>query len=239
MLQLPRADEGGHQSGQQLFPDHSSRPDNQSGIDIRNQPIPPAPAATLPSSGLLALPPGLGAFYIPGHDPNSYVDSWNFTIERQIAPNFVVSLAYVGNVGRHIYQSWDVNAPVPGPGDVNTRRPLNDIGIDTAISERCTVCSNSNYNALQFVVKKQMSMGYLIQSGTSPGPKPSINPPGGFSGGALNPTIDLNASYAPDNNNRAVVWTLAHQWHLPYGKGLHWGANAGGGAAGHTRRMGL
>ena len=190
-----------------------------------NQPIPPAPATALPSSGVLALPPGLGAFYIPGHDPNSYVDSWNFTVERQIAPNFVVSLAYVGNVGRHIYQSWDVNAPVPGPGDVNTRRPLNDIGIDTTISERCG-CSNSNYNALQFVVKKQMSMGYSIQSALT-WSKALDQPFGGFSGGTLNP-FDLNSSYAPDNNNRAVVWTLAHQWNLPYGKGLRWGANAGG-----------
>ena len=128
-----------------------------------NQAIPPAPAATLPSSGLLPLPQGLGAFYIPTHDPNSYVDSWNFTVERQVAPNFVVSLAYVGNVGRHIYQSWDYNAPIPGPGDVNSRRPLDYLGIDTSVSQRCG-CSNSSYNALQFVVKKQVSMGYSIQS---------------------------------------------------------------------------
>jgi len=190
-----------------------------------NQPIPAAPAATLPSSGLLPLPPGLGAFYIPVNDPNSYVDSWNFTIERQLASNFVVSLAYVGNVGRHIYQSWDYNAPVPGPGDVNSRRPLDYLGIDTSVSQRCG-CANSNYNALQFVVKKQVSMGYSIQSNFT-WSKALDQPFGGFSGGTLDP-YDRNASYAPDNNNRAVVWTLAHQWHLPYGKGLHWGSNAGG-----------
>jgi len=190
-----------------------------------NQTLPPAPLPTLPSSGLLPLPQGLGAFYIPVHNPNSYVDSWNFTIERQLASNFVVSLAYVGNVGRHIYQSWDYNAPIPGPGDVNSRRPLNYLGIDTTIGQRCG-CANSNYNALQFVVKKQISMGYSLQS-TLTWSKALDQPFGGFSGGALDP-YDRNASYAPDNNNRAIVWTLAHQWNLPYGKGLRWGSNAGG-----------
>jgi len=190
-----------------------------------NQPLPPAPLPSLPSSGLLALPQGLGAFYIPTNDANSYVDSWNLTIERQFASNFVVSLAYVGNVGRHIYQSWDYNAPVPGPGDVNSRRPLNYLGIDTTIGQRCG-CANSNYNALQFVVKKQVSMGYSVQS-TFTWSKALDQPFGGFSGGTLDP-YDRKASYAPDNNNRAIVWTLAHQWNLPYGKGLRWGSTAGG-----------
>ncbi len=189
-----------------------------------NVPIPTVPAATLPNSGLLPLPPGLGAFYIPTHNPNSSVDSWNFTVEHQLSPNWVVSAAYVGNAGRHIYQSWDFNAPVPGPGDVNTRRPLNYLGIDTTVSERCD-CANSSYNALQLVVKKQVSMGYSIQSNFT-WSKALDQPFGGFSGGPLNP-FDRNASYAPDNNNRAVVWTLAHQWTLPYGKGAHWGSSAG------------
>jgi len=39
---------------------------------------------------------------------------------------------------------------------------------------------------------------------------------------------DRNASYAPDNNNRGIAWTLAHQWNLPYGQVLRWGSNAGG-----------
>ena len=100
-------------------------------------------------------------------------------------PNFALSLAYVGNVGRHIYQSWDYNAPVPGPGDVNSRRPLDYLGIDTSSRQRCG-CANSNYNALQFVVKKQVSMGYSLQSNLT-WSKALDQPFGGFSGGALEP----------------------------------------------------
>lgn len=188
-----------------------------------NQPLPPAPLPVLPQSGLLPLPQGLGAFYIPFHNPNSYVDSWNFTVEHQLAGNFDVSLAYVGNVGRHIYQSWNINSAIPGPGPVNSRRPLDPLGIDTSVSQRCG-CANSNYNALQFVVKRRFNANYSFQSNFT-WSKALDQPFGGFSGGTLNP-YDRNASYAPDNNNRAVVWTLAHEWRLPYGKDQHWGSNA-------------
>jgi hypothetical protein len=190
-----------------------------------NQPLPPAPLPVLPKSGLLPLPAGLGAFYIPFNNPTSSVDSWNVTLERQLTPNFDVSVAYVGNVGRHLYNSWNFNSAIPGPGPVDARRPLNSLGIDTNVSERCD-CANSNYNALQLVVKKQLSAGYSIVSNFT-WSKALDLPFGGFSGGPMNP-YDRNASYAPDNNNRTVVWTLAHEWHLPYGRGLRWGSTASG-----------
>jgi hypothetical protein len=189
-----------------------------------NQPIPPAPLPVLPKSGLLPLPQGLGAFYVPFDSPTAYVDSWNLTLEQQFTPTLDVSLAYVGNVGRHLYNSWNLNSAVPGPGPVNSRRPLDPLGIDTSVSERCN-CSSSSYNALQFVAKKQLNAGYTIQSNFT-WSKALDLPYGGFSGGVMNP-YDRKASYAPDNNNREFVWTLAHEWNLPYGKGQHWGSNVG------------
>ncbi len=188
-----------------------------------NQALPPAPLPTLPSSGLLPLPQGLGAFAIPFNNPTAYVDSWNFTVQQQLNPNLVFSVGYVGNVGRHIYNSWDLNAAIPGPGPVNPRRPLNPLGIDSSVGERCD-CGSSNYNSLQVVLDKRLTSGYSIHSAFT-WSKAMALPYGGFTGSNMDP-YDRNASYAPMYNNRAFVWTLAHEWNLPYGRGLHWGSNA-------------
>jgi len=188
-----------------------------------NQALPPAPLPVLPSSGLLPLPQGLGAFAIPFNNPTAYVDSWNFTLQHQVNPNLVFSAGYVGNAGRNIYNSWNLNAAVPGPGLVNPRRPLNPLGIDTSIGERCN-CENSNYNSLQVVVDKRLTSGYSIHSAFTWSKALSL-PYGGFSGGPMDP-YNLNASYAPTDNNREFVWTLAHEWNLPYGKGQQWGSGA-------------
>ena len=76
----------GRTSARSTATSRSSFPGSQQpGCSIRISPPACASAVTLPVSGLLPLPQGLGAFYIPVHNPNSYVDSWNFTIEHQLA----------------------------------------------------------------------------------------------------------------------------------------------------------
>ena len=73
-------------------------------------------------------------------------------------------------------------------------------------------------------MNKRFSGGYSILS-TFNWSKALSLPYGGFTAGAQNP-YDRVASRAPQYNNRAIVWTVAHQWNLPYGKGQHWGASA-------------
>jgi len=112
-----------------------------------NEPLPPAPANVFPSNGLIPIltVPGLGAFAVPFSNPTPYVDSWNLTVQQQLKPSLSVSAAYVGNVGRHNYGTWDLNAPIPGPGPLTSREPLyQSLGINwLGIGERCT-CISSN-----------------------------------------------------------------------------------------------
>ncbi|HLI34355.1 MAG TPA: hypothetical protein VKW70_04865, partial [Terriglobia bacterium] len=73
---------------------------------------------------------------------------------------------------------------------------------------------------------KRLTSGYSIHSAFT-WSKAMALPYGGFTGSNMDP-YDRNASYAPMYNNRAFAWTLAHEWNLPYGRGLHWGASASG-----------
>jgi hypothetical protein len=186
-------------------------------------PMPAAPVPAFPSNGILPVPAGAGAYGIPFKNQNAYLDLWNLTVQHQFAPDLSMSLAYVGNVGRHLYNGYNMNAAVPGPGaDISLRRPLyNKFGIDTAVGMRAP-CGHSAYDALEFVVDKRMAQGYTIHSVVTWQKALTLS----YSGGETQDPYDRSLGYAPDGNNRAFVWTMSHIWNLPYGKDQRWGATA-------------
>jgi hypothetical protein len=191
-----------------------------------DQTVPPPPQLAFPESGLLPLPPGTRPLSVPFDTRTSYVDSWNLTLQHQLMQDMSLSLAYVGNVGRKLFSGYDINAPVPGPGDVDPRRRYHfDPGVDVQISNRCH-CTNSSYNALQMVVEKRFSGGYSINSSYT-WSKALDSEFGGFgwAGQSLNPH-NLKSMYGISEYNRASLWTLGHVWQLPYGSGQRWGSNA-------------
>ena len=188
---------------------------------------PPAPPALFPESGHLPVPPGDSVQGVDYNYKPEYVDSWNLTLERQLARDLKLSVAYVGNTS-HQYDTPDLNAAPPGPGDFLSRRPLyQKFGIDGPVSVLYTNL-RANYNALQVVVEKRFSNGYTLNSSYA-WAKALDRMSGGFEAGGqgTNP-YDRDGSYGVSAYNRASVWTLSHVWQLPYGKGMRYGSNAGG-----------
>ena len=196
------------------------------GLYSLDQPVPPPPQTAFPESGLLPLPPGTRPLYVPFDTRTSYVDSWNLTLQHQLTQDMSISVAYVGNVGRKLFSNVDINAPVPGPGDVDPRRRYHlKPGVDVQVLDRCH-CENSNYNALQVVVEKRFSSGYSIHSAYTWSKAMDVEFGGfGWGGQSQNPH-DVGASYGISEYNRAGLWTLGHVWRLPYGSGQRWGSGA-------------
>ncbi len=188
-----------------------------------NTPIPPAPLPVFPSDGLIPLPAGLGAYAIPFTNQNAYVDTWNLTVQHQLQANLSMSVAYVGNVGRHLYNGYNMNAAIPGPGsDISSRRPLyNQFGIDTSVGMRAP-CGKSAYDALEYTIEKRFSGGYSFLSNLTWQKALSLS----YNSLTTQDPYARNLSYSPDGNNRALVWTMAHTLNLPYGKGQRWGGSA-------------
>ena len=54
---------------------------------------------------------------------NGDMQHWNLAVERELPSIGVVTLAYAGSKGSHLVRPIDVNQPLPGPGDVDPRRP--------------------------------------------------------------------------------------------------------------------
>jgi hypothetical protein len=122
-------------------------------------------------------PLGGGTGSSPDYGPNSltatgtptfrvpnYFD-YNLTVERQILPSTVLSVAYVGNQARHLVGEFDENQPTVAarlaatPGtDVNAIRPYAGYSY---IQDRAPMFT-SNYNSLQITVNHRSSHGLTV-----------------------------------------------------------------------------
>ncbi|HEX4758466.1 MAG TPA: hypothetical protein VH308_10800 [Terracidiphilus sp.] len=57
-------------------------------------------------------PPAIGALGV--NFKIAYVESFDLDIQKQLPGNFLLDIAYVGNTGRHLANSIDLNEPLPG-----------------------------------------------------------------------------------------------------------------------------
>ncbi len=182
---------------------------------------PPPQSPQVSSSGRYPLPNGIGINYFT--DPlDSYripeVYFWNFTVQQQIAKDFALEVAYVGNVGRHLFLALNRNQAVPGPGDFAPRRPFyNQYGLTQGLYQYCN-CDNSNYNSLQTKLQKQFSSGFdFLLTYTYSKALGDSEGAGGFSD-----NYNVRASYGPMSWDRTHMITLEHNLDLPFGRGRRW-----------------
>jgi hypothetical protein len=186
---------------------------------LNGPPTPPNPPVG--ANGTYPLPNGivinaytwpLSAYRIPG------VYFWNFTIQHQITSDLALEAAYVGNVGRHLYEALNQNQAIPGPGDYDPRRPFYQLyGLAQPIIQYCN-CGNSNYNALQTKLRKRFSHGIDFLLTYTWSKVLDDNEGGSVFGNNYNTRPD----YGPAAWDREHVVTFTHNWDLPFGKGRRW-----------------
>jgi len=188
---------------------------------------PPAPAnPPVGSNGQYPLPDGISPFNFfwplsAYRVPEAYF--WNFTIQHQFGNGLAFQVAYVGNVGRHLYVNPNLNQAVPGPGSLDSRRPFfPQFGLEQGIYYTCN-CDNSNYNGLQVRAEKRASHGLDFTVNYTYGKAMGST---NFGGGGFDNNRDWGASYGPLSFNSIHALTLINVWQIPYGHGQHWGASA-------------
>jgi hypothetical protein len=82
---------------------------------------------------------------------------------------------------------------------------------------------------MQFIVDKRFSNGYSLTSSFTWSKSLDTEIAGFAWADQGTDPYDREASYGVGTNqDRAAVWSLTHNWQLPYGQGLHWGSNATG-----------
>jgi hypothetical protein len=69
--------------------------------------------------------PSVSGIHIDAND--AYVQQWNLYLERMLTNNLVVKAGYVGTKSTGLEIARNPNTPLPGPGDVQARRPFNNL----------------------------------------------------------------------------------------------------------------
>jgi len=154
----------------------------------------------------------------------SYTQQWNFHIQRQLVQDLMIEVGYVGTKGTKLSAFLNANTALPGPGDVQPRRPFPDL---TPMSRMSNEVS-SNYHGLQFKVDKRFSDGISMRANYAWGKTIDVGG-AGFSASATpqNP-LDFQADRGLSALHREHTFTLDYIWQLPFGRGRRYGANMSG-----------
>jgi outer membrane receptor protein involved in Fe transport len=197
-------------------------------------PTAPAPLPPFPPNGQISYedaPGGSIIFVGKGTNPHSYIDTWNVTLEHAFPYQITASVAYVGNIGRHLWDNVDINMPPPGPGTFDSRRPyFANYGWSAAETQRNNAPAGypemrSNYNSLQLHAEKRFHQGlYLLSNFTW---ARSLDD-GTFGPGGNQFCYSCN--YGPSDAVRPWTWVSAANYELPFGRGRAYGNGVSRGA---------
>ena len=109
----------------------------------------PTVSQGFPALQPIIIPPtpnGVGYSVAPNFRP-SYAEQFNGGIEQEIVPlEMVLKFVGVGNLGRHLQDTWNANQPIPGSTSTVSRRPLYSL----TPAERCRLlsCPTASQNTL-------------------------------------------------------------------------------------------
>ena len=144
------------------------------------------------------------------------IDEWNFNIQNQLPADVLFEVAYVGSKGTHLQVLVDHNQdPVPGPGDVQSRRPYPQYGPFTSIENH----GNSTYHSLQLKAEKRLSRGLMFLTAFTYSKSINDQPEICCNGPWPQNSYDIHAEKGPSDFDNRFRWVSSFDYELPIGKG--------------------
>jgi hypothetical protein len=194
-------------------------PNNFSGVfSLATGPTQPT-FPTPNSNGRFPLPNGVSGKARPMTLIMPRVMAHNFTVQHQFANDLSVSVGYVGNQGRHVFNgdgpNFNVNeaAFVPGIASSDLRKPFfSKFGWTQGIDFYCN-CATNHYNSLQVQVDKRYSHGYTLTGSYTY--QKAINDDGSSFTFLYNRPLGRGEM---DNITHHQI-TAAQTWEIPFGHG--------------------
>lgn len=164
---------------------------------------------------------GSGFYYWPQDSKTSTMYEWNLNIQRELAANMVLSVAYVGGKGTYVdVVGLNINQAYPGPGAVVSRRPYPNLSDSTGV----VPWGNSIYNSLQTTFERRM--GSARFSGAWTWAHSIDDTSGESSNSPIQNSRDLRAQRGTSTFDVAHKLSISGTYEMPFGKGRHWLAAA-------------
>jgi Carboxypeptidase regulatory-like domain/TonB dependent receptor len=149
-----------------------------------------------------------------------YTQNWSLTVEREVAPNTLARLGYVGTKATHLKTEYDQNPPIYDPrlsltqnrANIDDRRPIKDF---LTIS-RWMHGHNSIYHSLQASLEKRYSRGFTVQTTYTWAKNLDYSSRNGFGGSrGVNNPFNFFFSRGPSDLTREHRFVNSFVWDLP------------------------
>jgi hypothetical protein len=177
------------------------------------------------SSGRITVPAAYAVRSLPDNVVRGYIQSWNFSIQKQLWGGLTAQAAYVGSRQIKINQRFDLNAgQVLGAGTAG--QPYNAKFGRTAATELLTPIGHNTYDSLQATLQRRLRGGVALNlaytwskamgiccDDLSDGP-PAIQIPAYFK---------LNRTVMPYDRTHNLSASFIAE--LPFGKGKRWASS--------------
>ncbi len=179
----------------------------------------------IPDTGIidanLAILKNSALYYAPPDLKEGKLHSYNVAFQRQLPWSFSVDAAYVGNLGRGILSTLDLNAAtqlgIALPGNDNASRPLfAPFGRTTSITTR--VPTNTHYNSFQIKVDRRFTKGLLVTSNYTLGRGISAS---GDDNGGLSTPANRKLDIGRTGFDRTHSFSSSFVWQLPFASKTH------------------
>jgi len=163
--------------------------------------------------------------YIPSDTDTGNVQNWHVTVQRELLPNLLVDVAYIGNRSRNLVILGDFNQARPNNAGEDVplqgRRPIQGYQFIQAAFDG----GKANYHALQIKVERRYTRGlYLLNSFTYS--KARDNASGHLeTANGDNSRVnyrDIEGEWGISGYNQPLNNTTTIVWELPFGKERRW-----------------
>jgi len=158
---------------------------------------------------------GSPAFQVP------YSQNWNLSVQREVIPNTVVEVAYVGSKGTHLLGEVDSNqvplgvrfAPANANVFANALRPFAGYSAITSIISGF----DSNYNSLQVSANRRVASGLTLGIAYTYSRTLTDSPTDRST--APYDTYNLRMDYGPASFSRSQIFVANYVYDLPFFRG--------------------
>lgn len=149
---------------------------------------------------------------------SEYAESWTFSIQQALRANWALQATYFGSRVVGADSSTFRNVPLPGPGDIDSRRP------DPAISGFKAIRWDgwSKYHSLSLKLEKRFSKGFTLDSNyTWSKSIDDASDPGGTAHESNIPqnVYDQNAEKGLSSFDHRHRFVFTYSYELPFGPG--------------------
>jgi len=148
---------------------------------------------------------------------------WSFGIQREILPQVLMDVSYVGTRTLGLISAVNINQALPGPGAVDPRRPLFSANPRLQNVNYRTNMGAAKYHSLQTRVEKRYSKG--LTASLSYTYSHYLSNSGQINGGGNGPPQDMRCWRCEWGNmpeDRRHIAVVNHVYELPFGPGRTW-----------------